>query len=237
MSCPVVLAVALFVVGALAAFSREPLEAPQAAEKPKPRFVDRGDYVEDTLTRLLWQKDGTASGKKNFYEAAEYAKTVKLGGISGWRVPTAKELKSIFPATEAPFTNSKYTSAECCAGPHEFASYWTSQLDGRLDDYAFVYHWYSKGGANNCYASKNFVYVRCVHDPILPPPDEATLRRAKELIAQLGDESFAVREEATRALSEIAGRCESLLREVLEKTDDAEVRSRIRLLLRKPTEE
>jgi hypothetical protein len=42
----------------------------------------------------------------------------------------------------------------------------TSELDVRAKDYAYVYHWYAKGGANNGYASRNAVYVRCVHDPI-----------------------------------------------------------------------
>ena len=44
----------------------------------------------------------------------------------------------------------------------------TSELDNRLPDYAYVYQWYAKGGANNCYASRNLVYVRCVRDPVRP---------------------------------------------------------------------
>src|SRR5262245_11873179 len=68
---------------------------PPATSKNKPRFIDRGEYVEDTETGLLWQKDGSASGRKNYYEAAEYAKNLKLGGLTGWRVPTAKELGSV----------------------------------------------------------------------------------------------------------------------------------------------
>ena len=132
------------------------------------RFRDRGEYVEDTQTGLLWQKDGAASGKKNFYEAAEYAKTLRLGGLRGWRVPTAKEFAEIFPANEAPFKNTGYTPDKCCGGGKEFRSYWTSELDGRSEDYAFVYQWYDKGGANNCFASKNYVYVRCVRGRRLP---------------------------------------------------------------------
>src|SRR5690349_9732517 len=42
----------------------------------KPRFIDRGEYLEDTTTKLLWQKDGATAGKKNFQQAAEYAKTL-----------------------------------------------------------------------------------------------------------------------------------------------------------------
>jgi len=204
-------------------------------EKPaKPRFVDHGDYVEDTRTRLLWQKDGAASGKLNFYDAATYAKELKLGGLTRWRVPSAKELAGIFPATDKPFTNTKYNKEPCCAGPGEFNSYWTNQVDPRLEDYAYVYQWYDKGGANNCFASKNFVYVRCVHDPVKPvkPLDEAAIKRAKELIAQLGDESFEVRAKATSELKDLGAAVAPFLREALEKATDAEVRARLESLLR-----
>ncbi len=138
-----------------------------ASSKPQPmRFIDRGEYVEDKKTGLLWQKDGVASGKMNYFAAAKYATKLKLDDMSGWRVPTAKELAGIFPANVGPFKNSNYTKSQCCAGQHEFRSYWTCELDARLQDYAYVYHWYARGGRNNCFASKNFVYVRCVHDPV-----------------------------------------------------------------------
>ena len=130
------------------------------------RFIDRGEYVQDTETGLLWQKDGKASGKRNYYQAADYAKSLALGGLLGWRVPTREELASIFPARQAPFTNTPYTNQPCCKGPYEWHSYWTADLDKRLKDYAYVYHWYGKGGPNNCYASKNYDYVRAVHDPV-----------------------------------------------------------------------
>jgi hypothetical protein len=133
---------------------------------PARRFLDRGDYVEDRKTGLLWQKDGAASGKRNYRGAAAYAARLKLGGLAGWRVPTRKELAAIFPATEPPFRNTRYTDFECCKGPHEYNSYWTCERDTRLPDYAYVYHWYGKGGANNGSASGNYVYVRCVHDPV-----------------------------------------------------------------------
>lgn len=130
------------------------------------RFRDDGDFIEDRWTGLLWQKDGTVAGKKNFYQARDYAADLKLGEMKGWRVPKIEELATIFPATFTPFTNSKYNPDSCCSGPNEFASFWTSELDLRLDDYAFLYQWYAAGGANNCFASKNYAYVRCVHDPL-----------------------------------------------------------------------
>lgn len=50
-------------------------------------------------------------------------------------------------------------------GPGPFPAYWTGDLDTRLPDYAYVYHWYGKGGANNCYASRDKAWVRCAHEP------------------------------------------------------------------------
>ena len=211
-----------------------------AGSKTRPRFIDRGAYVEDTQTGLLWQKDGSASGRKNFYEAAEYAKQLKLDGLTGWRVPTAKELQTIFPAADAPFTNTGYRKERYAPGAGEFRSYWTSDLDKRLEDYAYVYQWYADGGANNGFASKNYVFVRCVRgaagaklaDEGKPEPlDAKTTKRVKELIAQLGDESFQKRDVAEKGLSAMGRKITPLLTEALEKTTDPEVEFRLAKLL------
>jgi hypothetical protein len=220
---------------------------PPADKKPAgERFRDRGEYVEDTKTGLLWQKDGEASGKKNFYEAADYAKKLKLGGLSGWRVPTAKEYETIFPANTAPFKNSGYTPDMCCGdGRKEFRSYWTSELDGRVEDYAFIYHWYNKGGANNCFASKNYDYVRCVRGPVaagetlaaeVAPPaplklDDETNARIKKLIAALGADKFAEREQAEKELKALGPAIVPLLKAALDEATDAEIRFRLKGLL------
>jgi len=227
-----------------------PLAVVSGQDEPKPgakgaRFRDRGEYVEDTQTGLLWQKDGEASGKKNFYEAAEYAKKLKLGGLTGWRVPTGKECAAIFPADEAPFKNTAYNPNMCCGGGKEFRSYWTSELDGRQDDYAFVYQWYAKGGANNCFASKNFVNVRCVRgpvgageslaaeaaSPVAVKLDDKTTAHVKELISQLGSEKFAAREKAAEELKALGAAIAPLLREALDQATDAEIRFRLKGLL------
>jgi len=42
----------------------------------------------------------------------------------------------------------------------------SKQIEKLQKEYAYVYHWYGMGGTNNCYASRNFVYVRCVHDRV-----------------------------------------------------------------------
>jgi hypothetical protein len=218
--------------------STQEQRAEPAAPQARQRFVDRGEFVEDRETGLLWQKDGQASGKMNFYDAQKYAKALKLGGITGWRVPTAKELETIFPADKGPFANSAYNKDQCCAGDKEFRSYWTSELDKRLEDYAFVYQWYAQGGANNCYASKNFVYVRCVRDgKDVPPADdkpltEADTKAAREHIAQLGSDSFEKREAAFMALKALGGKVLPLLQAALKDAEDAEVRFRLKQLVK-----
>lgn len=146
-----------------------PVPVPRPAPPIPPaagRFIDRDDHVEDTRTGLLWQKDGTASGLRNYFEAKRYAENLEVGGWSGWRVPTRAELADIFPATDAPFTNTRYNPAPYGKGTGEWSSYWTADLDLPRRDYAYLYHWYAAGGANNCLAGQNKAYVRCVHDPL-----------------------------------------------------------------------
>ena len=138
------------------------------------RFRDRGDHVADTKTGLLWQKDGTAAGQLNYFDAFKYATGLTLAGTPGWRLPTRAELADIFPAADPPFENTQYNPdrpVSPSAGP--MPSYWSGDLDPRLPDYAFVYHWHGAGGANNCYASRNKAWVRCVHDPVAVKPAES----------------------------------------------------------------
>ncbi|HEY7158152.1 MAG TPA: HEAT repeat domain-containing protein [Gemmataceae bacterium] len=58
--------------------------------------------------------------------------------------------------------------------------------------------------------------------------DEATLRRARALIVQLGSDSFRVREKASRELATFSPAILSLLRRTIRETSDLEVRRRAR---------
>lgn len=139
--------------------------ARMADKRVNSRFIDHGDYVEDKQTGLLWQKDGKESGELNYFQAMEYAAKAHFGGRGGWRVPTREELAGIFPAVDLPFENTSYTTQDLTTNRANCA-YWTCELDTRLPDYAYLYIWRQKGGANNCTASRNYAYVRCVHDPV-----------------------------------------------------------------------
>lgn len=142
------------------ALRRKP-ERPPAP--PAARFKDHGEYVEDTDTGLLWQKDGAAAGRFNYYGAYEYAVKLKLGEMAGWRLPTAAELKAIDPAADGVLPAP--TAGAAGGG---LPAFWTGELDVSTPDHAYLYTWH--GGANNTSASHNRLLVRCVHDPVRKGP-------------------------------------------------------------------
>lgn len=72
-------------------------------------LVDNGDdTISDQGTHLMWQKqdDGTT---KTWYAAITYCEGLTLAGHTDWRLPTIKELKSIFDMTKYnPAINTTY---------------------------------------------------------------------------------------------------------------------------------
>ena len=134
---------------------------------PKERFIDHETHVEDSWTGLIWQADGTAAGKLDFYEAQQAAKEFEIGELKNWRVPTGAELATIFPAKHSPFRNSDYNPKPYKKDDGEvYPTYWTSEVNTSRDGVAFVYVWYSKGARSDTLASKNKLRVRYVHDPL-----------------------------------------------------------------------
>ncbi|MGB7325272.1 MAG: DUF1566 domain-containing protein [Rubripirellula sp.] len=129
-------------------------------EQLRNRYVDHGEYVEDTATGLLWQKDGDASSRKNFVQATQYAEELSLAEMTNWRLPKGYELASIFPATEKPFVDTSYTETESRSW------YWSSHaLERPSSDYAYIGSWCGNGYLTGCIASRTMAFVRCVHDP------------------------------------------------------------------------
>jgi hypothetical protein len=68
------------------------LDASAAKSKPAPkRFKDNGNgTVTDVEKKLMWQY-GESGNKLLFSEAQQYCKSLKLGGYSGWRLPSIDE--------------------------------------------------------------------------------------------------------------------------------------------------
>ena len=85
-----------------------------------PRFKDNSDgTVTDNLTGLMWAKDASLGGTKNWVDALAYANNLSLGNegcgsnYTDWRLPNINELKSLVAASNNypplpsghPFTN------------------------------------------------------------------------------------------------------------------------------------
>jgi hypothetical protein len=71
------------------------IQSSGASGKPARYEVDAEvGTVKDLATGLTWERDGAASGKKDWNEASQYCATLQTAG-SGWRLPTVVELISI----------------------------------------------------------------------------------------------------------------------------------------------
>lgn len=53
------------------------------------------DEARDNYTRLVWQRDGDATGLVSWEEAQAYCEGLTLGGADTWRLPTIRELATL----------------------------------------------------------------------------------------------------------------------------------------------
>jgi hypothetical protein len=68
-----------------------------AAEAPPGQFVVDGEVVNDTKTKLIWQRTA-ATDPLQAADAVSYCATLKVRG-SGWRLPSIKELHTLVDET------------------------------------------------------------------------------------------------------------------------------------------
>lgn len=86
-----------------------PYEAPKYVDPPKESLSksvlqDNGDgTLTDSATGMMWtQKDSYADLNRclNFTEARQYINNLRTGGYDDWRIPTIKELATIYDDTQ-----------------------------------------------------------------------------------------------------------------------------------------
>jgi hypothetical protein len=129
-------------------------------------FVVSGDglTVTDTITGLVWQRDGSGTRTAcsgpgaltcSWSEAQAYCASLVLGGLSGWRLPAVLELSTIVDFTQtSPPTIDQATFP---GTPSEY--FWaTSPPSG---GYGHPYIDFGSGEWNNYYSL--FYRARCVH--------------------------------------------------------------------------
>jgi hypothetical protein len=134
---------------------------------PKSRFVGQtGGFVQDMLTGLVWQQDGSGtrtgcsgSGTSTctWSEAQAYCAELNLGGLSGWRLPTVKELSSLVDFTVALGPTINETAFPNITFPSRF---WTSSPSAFQSGTAWAVHF---DGGNSSFDDVGTDYsVRCV---------------------------------------------------------------------------
>ncbi len=66
---------------------------PAQASAPMSQYTIGTDTVTDTRTLLVWER--APSGRLQWKEALARCRALTLGGMTGWRLPTIKELQTI----------------------------------------------------------------------------------------------------------------------------------------------
>ncbi len=119
------------------------------------RFTVSWEVVEDSVTGLMWQKNGNAAGSKTWNNAKNYCANLSLWWYSDWKLPNVKELESIvdFSKKNPSIETSKFTNTVS-------RYYWSSTTYSNGTGYAWgVYFYY---GYSSYYSKTNYKYVRCV---------------------------------------------------------------------------
>ncbi|HEX6242198.1 MAG TPA: DUF1566 domain-containing protein [Polyangiales bacterium] len=131
-----------------------------SADAPAGHFMVGDETVEDSATKLVWERASNATAR-GASDAGDYCATLDLQG-AGWRLPTIKELYTlvdesrtvpaidteVFPETAPSF----YWSSSSVAGFAEFT--WAVDFGQGADG------WFPDDKQN---------FVRCVR-PAAPPP-------------------------------------------------------------------
>lgn len=158
-------------------------------EGNQPAYRDNGDgTVSDLNTGLMWQKTPDFVTRRSWEEAVKYARSLRIGGYSDWRLPTIKELFSIADFrgsihTSTPYIDTRWFDFQYpdrSTGLRDIdAQYWSCNryvgttmggdlsafgfnfADGRIKSYPVV-HGRSQRGRRPVFRR----YVRCVRGPV-----------------------------------------------------------------------
>jgi hypothetical protein len=147
------------IVAAAAAAVLLALAQDASASAPAGRFTVTADVVLDTMTGLTWQR-ATAPGTYTYVNASTYCQDLTLGGLTDWRLPTIRELRTIVdrrrhdPAIdEAVFPGTLYTGS----------SYWSSTRHATAPSmYAWVMNFAWGSTSFDEYSPGPSNWVRCV---------------------------------------------------------------------------
>lgn len=79
-----------------------------AGDTSNKRFLQKGEVILDTQTGLMWPLQDNGFDI-NWFEAKKFCREFKAGGFDDWRMPTQKELETIY--YQDPKSNDMYSVA------------------------------------------------------------------------------------------------------------------------------
>jgi len=134
--------------------------------------IKGGEVVIDHKTGLMWQQDNVEI--INWSQANKYAKNLKLGGFSDWRLPTIDELKTLivgvpegkeFGEEKKGFgeNGSYWQKGVWKYGGNAFGCFWSSSERSGYEGYAKHVDFFT-GSVGNVLKSYP-LDVRCVRKP------------------------------------------------------------------------
>jgi len=127
-------------------------------------FVASADglTVTDTITGLVWQRDGSGLP---WAEAQAYCASLTLGSLSGWRLPARMELMTILDLA----MGSSGMAIDPTAFPNTFDLFWTSSPDAGSSGYAWTVGFSLGDGSVSFGVGDYDMRVRCVRGSICYP--------------------------------------------------------------------
>ncbi len=118
-------------------------------ESDNPRFQDnKNGTVTDLQEKLVWEQlDSYQSLKQwlNWHDAQKYIEKLnakKFGGFADWRLPTRKELSTLFDETKSIPWNYYWTKNEVHIDPifgNSHCCYWSNEENGKEMAWGFNY--------------------------------------------------------------------------------------------------
>ena len=128
---------------------------------PEHRFATSisADCLKDNVTGLIWTKNGNLSVATNWQGALDFVASLDRCGLTGWRLPNAKELQSLtYPGD---INISTWLNAQGFTGVQS-AKYWSSTTGAYNTDFAATVLMDSNGQMSHYSKTGGSAYVLAV---------------------------------------------------------------------------
>jgi hypothetical protein len=140
-----------------------------AVAPPNQYTLISDDVAQDYYTRLIWERDGAASGLLDWDAAVSYCESLSLSGYDNWRLPTVRELSTLVDeALVAPSINETVFPDTSYGARQPDKWYWASHAARSGSA-----HWginfddgftgFNSGGSGD-WNGFGPSWVKCVHD-------------------------------------------------------------------------